>query len=86
MQQGGGGTGGPDAGKVFPGDGLLGENAGVDILLEGSGVDPAGGQRATGIVVPMTENAEHDVVRTDAVGAGAHRFIPGVTEDGEHFL
>ena len=67
---------------VLPGDGRFSEKLLVDGCLEGVRVDAAGREHPAGIVVPVAEQAKHDVVRTDAVASGAHRLVAGIAEDG----
>ena len=80
--QGGGGLRRPDPALLLPGDGLLAEELLVQALLEGIQINAAGGQEPAGFVLPVADQAQHDVVRADAVAAGAHGFVAGVAEDG----
>ena len=81
----GGRPGGPDHRPVLPGDGFLGEDLPVDGFLQRFGGDAAGGQGAAGVVVSVPQHGEQDVVRTDAVAAGAHRLVPRIIQDAEKF-
>jgi len=82
----GGAAGGPYQRPVLQGDGAVGEDVGVDLRLECRGVDAEGGEGAAAVVVPVPEHPQHDVVRPDAVAAGAHGLVPGIAEEGQHLL
>ena len=80
--QGRGGGRWPDQVLVLPGDGRFAEKLLVDGRLEGVRIDAAGSKQPAGVVVPVAEHSQHDVVRADAVAAGAHRLVAGIAEDG----
>ena len=63
------------------GDGLVGENPAVDEGLEFGGFDAEPLQHLESGVVLVADDPEEEVVRADAVAAGAHRLFAGVFDD-----
>ena len=63
------------------GDGLVGENPAVDEGFQLGGFDAEPLQHLESGVVLVADDPEEEVVRADAVAAGAHRLFAGVFDD-----
>ena len=63
------------------GDGLVGEDPAVDEGFQLGGFDAEPLQHLEGGVVHVADDPEEEVVRADAVAAGAHRLFAGVFDD-----
>ena len=63
------------------GDGLVGENPAVNEGFEFGGFDAEPLQHLEGGVVHVADDPEKEVVRADAVAAGAHRLFAGVFDN-----
>ena len=63
------------------GDGLVGENPAVDEGFQLGGFHAETLQHLESGVLLVADDSEEEVVRTDAVAAGAHRLLAGVFDD-----
>ncbi len=61
--------------------GLVGENTAVDEFLHNRSIHTQSCQCLKCGIVTVTDYAEKQMVRTDAVAAGTHSLLPGITDD-----